>query len=1531
MCTPLWHPAATVVFSASGAEYYLLDAGTKRWIKDAGVFNSWGYAFKFNDGTNKQVQVTDAELACYASGATIEENASIVAYFDGSDANKTKYLAVKFPGSANGTRYKVAKDTETQILSSWGQGVPTTGASAADLAKFQAYSDGGTARLRDGTVLTIQGQAVVNYYYVQGGQGRQFEAGLTPSSVGYPSQGVVSVSKSEGAVSDLYGPVLHKEDFFICGGPGSGNFPTSIDSCCTGMPYGTPCGKSKICDGIGHCSVNCAILEICGDGIDNNCDGITDVGEGGPNCQFFWQDDDGDGFGLTGPVCTCSATPVFGATAGGDCNDSNSNIYPGQTEVCNDQKDNDCDGTTDEGCPPPCVASNEICDGKDNNCNTLIDDGASCTDGLACTSDSCVGGSCQFTTTGGWCLINGACVSSGSFKPGTACSKCDSLVNASDWTPVDKSPPCCDTDADCLASTCNALSCQTCQCDKASHQCSSKPALEAGFCIVGGSCVAEGEDSPVDACATCQPEISTSSYTATEGEPCATIDLCSEKAGSCSCTAKDADGFCTTATCKAPPKDCDDEDPCTNDTCDPVNGCEHTDSSGVPCDDDNLCTTGDVCVSGICLGKDPTKCDDSNPCTDDTCDPVNGCTFWYNTSSCEDGNPATEGDVCSVGVCLSGKVAECQADVDCQKLDDSNPCNGKLICKLLDKVCITDPATIISCGPPAGVDAPCLAVSCNSATGKCEQSAVNEGSACDDGNPCTTGDACKTGKCLGPSPVSCNDNNPCTDDACEPAVGCVSTPNALPCDDNDLCTKGDICADSACASGQAIACDDKNGCTADSCDPISGCVFTPTSNQCNDGNACTKADTCQTKGLCQGDEVVCDDGNPCTADSCKPTTGCSFEAMVGACDDGDPCTNGDACKASVCQPGQFLCECLSDSDCQKKDTDKCDGLLYCNKVKIPYVCADQPGTKVVCDASLDTACQKSACNPATGACSLKPMSDGTSCDDKNACTENDACQAGECVGGKILACADSNPCTDDGCNPASGCQFTPNSLACNDGNACTVGDKCSGGICQSGPTLDCDDMNPCTTDSCDQGAGCKHVSNTVACSDNNACTVNDQCFAGACQSGPTANCNDQNQCTEDSCDPAAGCKYVNNTKPCDDGSACTTNDTCSAGSCKGGPAPDCNDTNACTVDSCDPGKGCQHVENLSLCDDLNPCTDDICDPAAGCENTPNSSSCDDGDPCTEKDLCLNGVCEGLASGCAWPERQVQVEYSNPAVGQLDYADLAGCTGVEFTGIVPVIQCTGGPWLQTALFGCYEENISKFTCATNLPVGHTLWHNVHFQPAQDMGGYFDSWAYGWKCNKAGTLAVTADGEQLVISPLPHDDDEGCNASVLIPAAEVPSVAGNFVSNPSFEVGMLNWFPEIHEWNSAKITLDCTNSVAGWCSAKLENLTLTNADGSSKQDYDVQLVQNGIQVVAGKSYVLSMFVRANAPRIIRIAVMKNSSPWNSWGLYKQILVNAVWQEFALTFTATGTDADAKLGIMVGDDLPTVWVDDVVLSTP
>jgi hypothetical protein len=87
-----------------------------------------------------------------------------------------------------------------------------------------------------------------------------------------------------------------------------------------------------------------------------------------------------------------------------------------------------------------------------------------------------------------------------------------------------------------------------------------------------------------------------------------------------------------------------------------------------------------------------------------------------------------------------------------------------------------------------------------------------------------------------------------------------------------------------------------------------------------------------------------------------------------------------------------------------------------------------------------------------------------------------------------------------------------------------------------------------------------HVNNLNPCSDGNACTVGDTCGGGFCVGGAAPNCNDGNPCTDDSCDPASGCNHLDNNAPCNDGLSCTTGDTCKNGACAGNPSPpDCTE------------------------------------------------------------------------------------------------------------------------------------------------------------------------------------------------------------------------------------------------------------------------------------------------------------------------------------------------------------------------------------
>ena len=236
--------------------------------------------------------------------------------------------------------------------------------------------------------------------------------------------------------------------------------------------------------------------------------------------------------------------------------------------------------------------------------------------------------------------------------------------------------------------------------------------------------------------------------------------------------------------------------------------------TGTNCDDQDPCTTGDVCRADACHGR-ARDCDDGNPCTDDSCDAVKGCVNKPNTLPCEDGNPGTTLETCKAGACQGGvnQAGPCPDDPWCKDhYDDGDACDGvlKCVCDVAGcaagstaKHCVVDPTTVITC-PPTD-DTACAARTCDAVTGTCVAAALADGKPCDDGDACTVATACQAGVCAGGTALGCDDGNPCTEDTCVPSVGCVHTTNGAACDDGDACTTGDHCALGLCQPG-APAC-----------------------------------------------------------------------------------------------------------------------------------------------------------------------------------------------------------------------------------------------------------------------------------------------------------------------------------------------------------------------------------------------------------------------------------------------------------------------------------------------------------------------------------------------------------------------------------------------------------------------------------------------------------------------------------------------------------------------------------------------------
>ena len=613
-------------------------------------------------------------------------------------------------------------------------------------------------------------------------------------------------------------------------------------------------------------------------------------------------------------------------------------------EECNGI-DDDCDGDTDSGtCDDDNACTEDFCESQTGCTNDPLT-GTGCDDGNVCTlADHCAQGECTGTAidcddknpcTWDNCEPTGGCVytynsadcdDADPCTVGDACKFGDCAGYAVDCD--------CTDDADCLVledgDVCNG----TLVCDKSKMPfvCTVDPATPiecpaaegagkeclapqchplTGDCSLGAS--GEGKNcDDEDACTvgeTCSEGLCAGGIATNcnDGNLC-TTDLCEPAAGCihednsapCNddnvCTVGDqcGDGFCQPGEML----DCNDGNVCTDDSCNSQLGCQHTPNNEI-CDDQNTCTTDDLCVDGTCVGSGTLECDDGNVCTKDVCLPDGGCEHVATLVPCSDGDPCTVNDQCEQGACVSGQSVEC---------DDGNVCTDD---SCSDGGCVYEPLA----GP------------------------------CDDGNACTEGDWCKAGSCIPEDAVDCDDGNHCTTDWCTPQEGCLHADNSQPCDDGDACTSGEKCSGATCQGGLPVNCNDGDVCTDDSCHPELGCVHNFNIAQCNDHDVCTTVDTCAA-GVCQGAEILeCDDGNTCTDDSCDATVGCVHESNESVCDDGNACTTADVCTGGVCAGGPQP-DCGDNNPCT---TDVC--LWESGCTHFPAGTGAYLGLCLVCDGS----------------------------------------------------------------------------------------------------------------------------------------------------------------------------------------------------------------------------------------------------------------------------------------------------------------------------------------------------------------------------------------------------------------------------------------------------------------------------------------------------------------------------------------------------------------------------------------------------
>jgi uncharacterized repeat protein (TIGR01451 family) len=414
---------------------------------------------------------------------------------------------------------------------------------------------------------------------------------------------------------------------------------------------------------------------------------------------------------------------------------------------------------------------------------------------------------------------------------------------------------------------------------------------------------------------------------------------------------------------------------------------------------------------------------------------------------------------------------------------------------------------------------------CNTTTGVCGNTCVNDGDCGDPTFWCASGTC--TPKTVNGQPVTSAGgfNGTCTMTSmtgsgprtCLSGV-CDVTNNECGLTNGKMCGAAGVCDSNVCF-GDSL-CGDPNG---QSCASAAVCR----SNICFSDNKCglPNGQTCSSNIVCRTECVGADDtcglinGTPCAqATQCRSNV-CNADGHCGD-PDGTPCASALTCRSAICSTGTCGSMCKVDGDCASGN--------YCDTTS--GACKPQEPNSHPC--TRPAMCSSGECN-GDGMCGDP---DGHGCVNATTC-RSALCNAGNTCGGTCTT--DAQCIAADYCNGGSCTPDLPNAMPCTRVAMCASGICNADGKCGQPTGEPCATASVCRSNVCDATFTC-----AAACATDSNCNADQYCDAGSSTCKPALPngmmCTRATMCASGLCDGDGMCGAVTG-EPCGSNLLCRSN------------------------------------------------------------------------------------------------------------------------------------------------------------------------------------------------------------------------------------------------------------------------------------------------------------------------------------------------------------------------------------------------------